>query len=304
MTALEGINSAMVTPLTPGGEELDEDALRSLVDRTIDEGVDGLVPCGGTGEFPALSHQERRRVVEVVCEQAGGRVPVIAHTGAGSTAEAIALSQHAEASGADAVMLIIPFYEPITSVEVSHYYAAVSKAVDLPLIAYNHPGSTGYNQTSLLLRQLSRDIENLAYAKDSSGDLGQLFEHTCGDDCGITVLNGMDSLLGPALLLGVKGAIMGGVNFLCPAFAQMMRAAREDDVARLVDLWRAMYPIAHFLEVHPYIPAVKAGCEIIGHPAGPARSPMQPLSTAEYTQLESLLASFFEVTSASTGVRA
>jgi 4-hydroxy-tetrahydrodipicolinate synthase len=278
MTALEGVFPALVTPLSPDGGEVDEASLRRLVDRLIGEGVDGLVPCGGTGEFAALSDAERRRVVEVVYDQVGGRVPVVPHTGAGSTAAALALSWHAAEVGCAAVLLTVPYFEPISEAEAADYYAAVAEAVQIPLIAYNHPGSTGLHQSTAFLRQLASDIPAVRYVKDSSGDLAQLHD-LIAEDATIRVFSGIDSLFGPALALGARAAITGGLNFLAPVYVAMLAAARGDDPATVSRLWRAVYPVAELLESNSYNAAVKAGCAAIGHPVGPPRHPARPLST-------------------------
>jgi len=291
MVTIEGIVAAMVTPFTEDGARVAEEALRSLVDRLIDEGADGLVPCGGTGEFAALSHGERRHVVEVVVDQTAGRVPVIAHTGAASSKEAIELSRHAEEVGATAVMLVLPYFEPITLEEAFDYYADIADAVGLPIVAYNHPGSTGLHMTTSFLVRLATEIESVKWVKDSSADLGQLFELAAEHPDDITVLNGIDSLLAQALTLGVRGAIMGGVNFLAPTYARMLQASREGDPARLTTLWRDLYPVVHFLDTNPYNQAIKAACEIIGHPAGPPRAPARPLSVERYDDLKARIAS-------------
>lgn len=286
---IEGIISAMVTPFEAGGQRVEEVGLRSLVNRTIRAGADGLVPCGGTGEFSALSDDERRFVTSVVCDEAAGRVPVIPHTGAASTKEAIALSQHAEEVGATAVLLTVPYFEPISFVEAREYYAAVAGSVGIPIVVYNHPGSTGLHMTTSFLVELANEIETVKYVKDSSGDLGQLFELASEHAEEITVLSGVDSLLGPALLLGVRGAIMGGVNFLASPYSRMMAAARDGDLAAVASLWRGLYPVTHFLDTNPYNPAVKAGCEVIGESSGVCRSPAQPLTRERFEQLKKLM---------------
>jgi len=284
MTPLEGVFPALVTPLTPDGDEVDEAALRRLVDRLVDEGVDGLVPCGGTGEFAALSYAERRRIVEVVLEQAAGRVPVVPHTGAGSTAAVIALTRHAAELGCAGAMMTVPYFEPISEAEAADYYAAVAEAAQIPLIAYNHPGSTGLRQTTAFLLQLAQGIPALRYVKDSSGDLAQLRD-LIAEDTTIRVFSGIDSLFGPALLLGARSAITGALNFLAPVFVRTLAAARGGDPATVARLWQAMYPAVELVESRSYNAAVKAGCAAIGHPVGSPRHPARQLSKPDSDEL-------------------
>ena len=162
---LKGVLSAIVTPFTSDGEQIDEKVLRNLIDQNIADGVDGFVPAGGTGEFSVLSHQERLRLVEIVVEQTAGRATVLAHTGATSTREAIALSKHADRAGATAIMLATPYYEPIGFNEAFAYYAAVADATSLPICAYNFPPATGLHLDVDFLVRLATEIPQVKYVK-------------------------------------------------------------------------------------------------------------------------------------------
>jgi len=288
MTELSGTISALVTPFTDGGAEIDETALRLLVDKAIEDGIDGIVPCGGTGEFATMTNDERRHVVEVVLNQANGRVPVVPHVGAGSTKQAIDLSRHAADHGATALLMTVPYFEPITESEATDYYRSVAESVDLPVVAYNQPAGTGLQQHPAFLRELAAQVPAVRYVKDSAGDLGQLYEFATADEP-VRVLNGVDSVLGPALLLGVRGAITGGANFLAAVYRQMVDAARTGDRDTVARLWAATYPVAHLIEVLPYNAAVKAACVLTGRPAGATRSPARPLTAAEHTALANAL---------------
>ena len=208
---LKGVYSAVATPLTVD-QGLDEPGLRRLVDRTIDGGVHGLVPCGSTGEFSALTRSERERVVEVVIEQTAGRVPVVPQTGATSTREAIALSRHAEGLGAEAIMVVAPYYEPFTVAETKRYYADVAGSVAIPVMAYNLPAATGINLTPEILGELIAEVPNVKYVKDTSGDFtaaAQLI-HEYGD--AVSVFVGWDTLFLAALLEGAAGSVIGAAN--------------------------------------------------------------------------------------------
>jgi 4-hydroxy-tetrahydrodipicolinate synthase len=300
MAELEGLLPAMVTPLSPDGSRVDEPALRDLVDRLVGEGVDGLLACGGTGEFASLTDDERRQVAQVVCEQAAGRVPVIVHAGACATSIAQDFSVHAAEVGAAAILLTVPYFEPIDETEASAYYAAVAESVDLPLIAYNQPGCTTLHQSTEFLLQLAKDVPSVRYVKDSSGDIAQLHDLIAEDDK-IRVFNGIDSLFGPALMLGGRSAITGSLNFLGPIFVRMLSAARANDLDTVAHLWQAMYPVAKLLERSSYNSAVKAGCAAIGYPAGSPRHPALPLASDQETRLSSALKTLQEVTGVKLG---
>jgi 4-hydroxy-tetrahydrodipicolinate synthase len=213
---LSGVLSALVTPFTADGG-VDESALRRVVDHNIDGGVDGVVACGSTGEFAALTNAERRHVVETVIDQAAGRVPVIAQTGAVSTAEAIELSRHAAGAGASALMVVTPYYEPLTLDEALHYLRRVAGAVDLPIMLYNVPGPTGLNLSPTTVGELAREVENIQYIKDTSADMvqaGRLI-HSYGDV--IATFVGWDSLLLSALAEGAAGVMAGTASLQWPS---------------------------------------------------------------------------------------
>lgn len=300
MADLEGVFPAMVTPLSADGSRIDEPALRDLVDRLIGEGVDGLLACGGTGEFASLTDGERRQVAEVVCDQTAGRVPVVVHTGACATATAQDLSAHAAELGCAAVLLTVPYFEPVDEAEAAAYYAAVAASVQIPLIAYNQPGCTSLHQSTSFLRQLATDVPSVRYVKDSSGDIAQLHD-LITEDATIRVFNGIDSLFGPALMLGGRSAITGSLNFLGPIFVRMLASARENDLDTVAHFWRAMYPVVKVLESTSYNAAVKAGCAAIGHPVGSPRHPALPLGSDHQARLASALTSLQEATGVKLG---
>ena len=230
--ALKGVLSAIVTPFTADGEQIDEGALRRLVDQHIADGVDGFVPAGGTGEFSVLSHQERLRLVEIVVEQTAGRATVLAHTGATSTREAIALSRHAEKVGATAIMLATPYYEPIGFDEAYAYYAAIADATSLPICAYNFPPATGLHLDVDFLVKLATEIPQVKFVKDSSANISQMNTLISEHSDKIGFLNGEDVLMLPALMLKAPGMVMGIANFMTPALSRLQRPAMRVTMQR------------------------------------------------------------------------
>jgi 4-hydroxy-tetrahydrodipicolinate synthase len=286
--ALKGVLSAIVTPFDSNGE-IDESALRALVDQGIEDGVDGFVPAGGTGEFSVLSHQERIKLVNVVVEQTAGRATVLAHTGATSSREAIELSRHAERAGATGIMLATPYYEHIGYEEAFAYYAAVADATSLPICAYNFPPSTGLHLNVDFLVRLATEIPQVKYVKDSSADIGQmntlLYDHADK----ITFFNGEDIIMLPALTLGAPGMVMGIANFAAPALATLFKASQTKDDATIASVWRQINPLIRVLGQASYNSGVKAACELLGLRVGSVRAPIPAYTQAQNETLKNVL---------------
>ncbi len=269
---LRGVYSAVATPLTVD-QDLDESGLRRLVDRTIDGGVHGLVPCGSTGEFSTLTRSERERVVEVVIEQTAGRIPVVPQTGATSTREAVELSRHAERLGADAIMVVAPYYEPFTIAETKRYYADVAGSVSIPVMAYNLPAATGINLTPQILGELISEVPNVKYVKDTSGDFtaaAQLI-HEYGD--AVSVFVGWDTLFLAALLEGAAGSVIGAANVVPRQLVSIYDSVQSSDLASASEQWQALFPLMATLISGGYTAAIKGALDIIGASAGPQRAP-------------------------------
>ena len=269
---LKGVFSALATPFT-ADEDLDESGLRKLVDRTIDAGVHGLVPCGSTGEFSTLTRSERERVLEVVIDQTAGRVPVVPQTGATSTREAVELSRHAEGLGADAIMVVAPYYEPFTIAETKRYYADVAGSVAIPVMAYNLPAATGVNLTPQILGEIIDEVPNVKYVKDTSGDFtaaAQLI-HEYGD--AVSVFVGWDTLFLAALLEGAAGSVIGAANVVPRQLVSVYDAVQSSDLASARKQWKALFPLMSTFISGGYTAAIKGALDLIGASAGPQRGP-------------------------------
>jgi dihydrodipicolinate synthase/N-acetylneuraminate lyase len=285
----EGVFAATVTPFIPDGSAIDEGAICRLADRLIGAGVAGLVPCGSTGEFPHLSLSERQRVVEVSVAAAGGRVPVIAHTGALSTAHTVELSVHAARAGAAAVMVIPPFYDPLSWAELVAHYRAVADAVEVPIVLYNIPSVTRLELTPAQIVELA-GAAGIRYIKDTSGNASALTELMQRYRTQITVLNGWDSMSLIGFLAGVRATIWGAVNVMPALCVELWRrAVLDQDLVGARAVWDRIWPVISFFETHPYTTSIKAGCDLIGESAGPARRPFLPLNADEIGELRALL---------------
>lgn len=285
---LRGVLTALSTPFNQD-EAIDVAALRRIVDRSIDAGVDGVVAAGSTGEVGALSSEERLLLIDTVVEHTNGRVPVIAQTGATSTGEAIRLSKAAQKSGADVLMLVTPYYEPLTLDETVAYIKDVAGAVDLPVMLYNIPAVTGVNLDPATVRSLADEVENIRYIKDSSANWEQALQliHHHRDAIGTFI--GWDAYIYSALAEGAAGVMAGAANVVPDEIVAVARRVAEGDLAGGRDLWDGVYPVIDALLSVPFIPAVKAGLSLQGLEAGSPRRPTAGLNAQDLARLQQTL---------------
>lgn len=285
---LRGVLTALSTPFDQDGA-IDVDTLRRVVDRSIDAGVDGVVAAGSTGEVGALSSEERLLLIETVIEHTNGRVPVIAQTGATSTAEAIRLSQAAEKAGADVLMLITPYYEPLSLEETVAYIKDVAGSVDLPIMLYNIPAVTGVNLDPATVRALAEDVENIRYIKDSSANWEQALQliHHHADVIGTFI--GWDAYLYSALVEGAAGVMAGTANVVPNEIVAVSRRIAEGDLTGARELWNSVYPVIDALLSVPFIASVKTGLSLQGLPVGSPRRPTADLNAEDLARVQHTL---------------
>ena len=276
MAEIKGIIPAMVTPLDDQ-EELDEAALRHLVNYLIERGVHGLFPVGSQGEFYALSPEEKQRVWEIVVEEAAGRVPICAGTGAITTRQVIELNKIAEKAGVNAVSVLTPFFIHPTEAELYDHYAAIAEATSLPVLLYNNPGRTGVNFSASFVARLG-EHPNIAGIKDSSGDLTLTIEMVRQTDEDFTVLMGRDSLIFAGLQHGIKGAIAATANVAPALVVEIYEAFQEGDLARALAAQEKLLPLRTAFGLGTFPVVVKDAMNMIGVPAGPARRPLRSLT--------------------------
>ncbi|MDQ1042212.1 dihydrodipicolinate synthase family protein [Streptomyces sp. V4I2] len=273
-----GILAAVVTPLTTDGSAVDADGIRRQADHIIGGGIHGLVPGGSTGEFTTLSLGERKQVTELYVEAAGGRVPVVAGTGALSTADTVELSVHAEKAGASAVMIVPPFYDAPTFDEMRGFFGAVSDAIDIPIMYYNIPSATGVSLAPEELAKLARETAITSY-KDTGGDFAWFSAVQQQHAQDITALNGWDTLTFAALASGAKAGVWGTASVIPQLCADLYDAlAVRGDLHAGRELWARIFPICQFLESHNYACGIKTGLDLVGVSAGPTRRPVLPLA--------------------------
>ena len=286
---LAGTYTALVTPFRADGS-LDLDALAKLVEWQIASGVDGLVPCGSTGEAATLSHEEHVRTVRHVVEVAAKRVPVIAGAGSNSTREAVELTAAARAAGADAALLISPYYNKPTQEGIFQHYRAVAQETRLPIIVYNIPGRTASRIESETIARLSR-VPGIAGLKECGADLVATSETIAQAAPSFAVLSGDDPLTLPMLAIGARGVISTVANILPAATAELTRAWTAGDHARARQLHYELLGVtqALFIESNP-IP-VKTALAILGRiPSATLRLPLTEISKANRDRLEAALA--------------
>ena len=281
-----GAISAIITPFRNGA--LDEAALRDLVEWQIASGVDGIVPCGSTGESATLSHGEHEQVIKIVVDQTRRRVPVIAGTGSNSTAEAIRLTAFAREVHADGALLISPYYNKPTQDGIYHHYKAIAEAVDLPLVVYNIPGRTGSNIAPETFARMC-EVKNIVAIKESSGSLDQCSDilKACGDR--LTLLSGDDPLALPLMAIGAKGVISVVTNVMPHEVHEMVAAGLAGDFARARELHYKLLPLtrALFVETNP-IP-VKQACAFMGKCTNEMRMPLLPMTPPAAEKLRAVM---------------
>jgi len=258
---IRGAIVAIVTPFKDGN--VDEEALRRLIDEQIANGTDGISPCGTTGESTTLSHEEHDRVIEVTVEAVNKRVPVIAGTGSNSTAEAVRLTKHAWKAGADAALMVCPYYNRPTQEGLYRHYRAIAEEVPIPIVIYNIPGRTGTNLQTETLARLA-EIPNIVGVKEASGSLKQMSDvvRLCGPD--FSVLSGDDIFTLALMAIGGAGVISVISNVAPRDMAEMVDSFTAGDLSKARMLHHKMSPLidALFLETNP-IP-VKAALAMMG----------------------------------------
>jgi len=289
-TKLHGVLVALVTPMK-ANEDIDCEKLGRFTDLLIRKGVHGIIPLGSTGEYYALSAAERESVLRTVLEVAGGRVPVIAGTNAGSTRDVIAFSRQAEHLGCAGVMLAAPYYSLPRPEELYAHFRAVNNTIGLPIMLYNYPGRTGVDMSPEFIARLS-ELKNLRYVKESTGEMPRVTEllRRCGDSLG--VFCGCDTIALESLMVGAVGWVGGVANVLPASHVKLYELVVEKkDYAAARKLFFEMLPALELMEGSgKYTQWVKAACGLVGHQLGAPRAPLRAAASAELRCLKAALA--------------
>ncbi|OYT41650.1 MAG: 4-hydroxy-tetrahydrodipicolinate synthase [Candidatus Altiarchaeales archaeon ex4484_43] len=272
---MKGLFTAVITPFDEKGK-VDEKGLRGNIEFQLENGVDGVVPVGTTGESATLSEEEHKRVVEITIDQVNGRALVLAGTGSNNTAEAIDYTRHAKDAGADAALMISPYYNKPTQEGIYQHYKKVAESVDIPIILYTVPGRTMVNIEPETTKRLS-EIPNIVGIKDASGNLNQISKEIllCGED--FVVLSGDDSLNLPIISLGGKGAISVVSNIAPREMGGLVREALNGNFTEAMKLHYRLYPLSKVLFIETNPAPVKAAMNMMGLAAGNPRLPLVPV---------------------------
>ncbi len=282
-----GSLTALVTPMHADGR-IDEDALARLVDWQIAEGTQGLVPVGTTGESPTLSHEEHERVVELTIARAKGRVPVIAGAGSNSTAEAISLAQHAKKAGADAVLVVTPYYNKPTQEGLYLHFKAIADAADIPVIIYNIPGRSVVDMSVETMARLAQE-KNIVGVKDATANLTRPLHTTRACGAEFSQLSGEDHTALSFLAAGGHGCISVTANIAPRLCAEMHAAWAKGDIKQAMAIQQRLVPVhdAMFTETNPG--PVKYAASLLGFGTPTSRLPLAPVSAATEEKVRAAL---------------
>ncbi len=279
-----GSMTALVTPFKNG--KVDESTLKKLIDFQITNGTRGLVPCGTTGESSTLSHHEHDRVIEITVKHSAGRIPVIAGTGSNSTAETIRLTEHAKNVGADACLVIVPYYNKPTQSGLLAHFTKVADTVDIPIIMYNIPGRTAINMLPETIAQLSQH-KNIIGVKEASGNLSQVSQII--SLCNIIVLSGDDALTLPILSVGGKGVISVASNIVPRDIDEMVSSFDKGNLVKARRIHYKLFPLFKdlFIETNPA--PLKTAMAFLDMIEEEIRLPLVPLQETNKARIKILL---------------
>ena len=287
MTQFRGTYTVLITPFTADGQDVDVPALQRLVNWQIEQGIQGLIPLGSTGEFLSMTPDERQQVIETCIKTANGRVPVLIGTGAERTDDCVSLSKEAQSMGADGVMIIPPFYSCPTEDELFTHYRRVSEAISIPIMLYNNPATANVDLTPPIVARLSQ-IDNCRYIKESTLEVTRVRDiiELCGER--MTVFAG---ILGyESFWLGAQGWVAVCSNLIPQMSARLFElVADHQDMDQALALYKKMLPIVKWVGGHRYVAASKDALEMMGLPVGKPRAPRLPLPAADAAELRGAL---------------
>ena len=284
----KGAITAIVTPFKED-ESLDLDALKRLVEFQIRNKIDGIVPCGTTGESPTLNYEEHEEVIETVIGAVNGRVPVIAGTGSNCTKEAIEMTIKAADAGADASLQVCPYYNKPTPEGLFRHFSAIARAVDIPIIIYNIKGRTGINMETATLARLAREHSNIVAVKEASGDINQMQDVLNTLPKEFDVLSGDDNMTFPLMKLGGKGVISVASNIIPNEIHNLAEYALKGDFAKAEELHNRLMPLFKgiFIETNPT--PIKAALAMKGMIKESYRLPMCEMQPENKIKLKEIL---------------
>ncbi|TQK30543.1 dihydrodipicolinate synthase family protein [Arthrobacter sp. SLBN-53] len=290
MTNIHGIIAYPVTPFTADGSGVDAAALTALVDQLVGTGAHAIAPTGSTGESAYLTEDEFDTVIDVTVGAVAGRVPVVVGASDLTTANTVRRARHAQAAGADALMILPVSYWKLTEREIIAHYAAVAAAVDLPIMVYNNPATSGIDMSPELLVRMFDEIDNVTMVKESTGDLMRMrrIKELSGGE--LPFYNGSNPLVLDALTEGAAGWCTAAPNLRPQPCLDLYEAVRAGDVDRARRIYDDLAPLLRFIVAGGLPTTVKAGLELLGSNVGDPRAPLLPLDASGRAELRAMLA--------------
>ncbi len=288
----EGAYAAIVTPFTDE-DEINVEGMRSNVEYLSGEGIAGLVPCGSTGESATLTFEEHKKLIDITVDAAS--VPTVAGTGSNNTAEAVELTQYAQDAGADAALLIVPYYNKPTRAGLIKHFGTIADSTELPLILYNIPGRTAINMDAETVSALAHEYNNIVGIKEASANFSQISDVVeLTRDLDFSVISGDDGLTLPMMALGATGVISVAADIFPKRMIELVRLCLEGRFSEAREAHYQLSPLfrALFIETNP-IP-VKKACDLLGLAGGPLRLPLTEMAAANVAKLETTLAGYKE----------
>ncbi|UCG45015.1 MAG: 4-hydroxy-tetrahydrodipicolinate synthase [Candidatus Bathyarchaeota archaeon] len=282
----EGILPALATPFTKDGRRLDEEHMRNLVNHCIERGVSGVVPCGTTGEFVNLTEAEKKKLIDLVIDEVNGRVSVVAGTGASGTAQALRMTKYAKNAGADAALIVTPFYLRPTDRGIYEHFHTIAAKVDLPIILYNIPQCSGVPLSWQMVEDLAQ-IPNIVGLKDSSGELKFILAVLEKVRDKINVMCGYDEVVLPALAAGASGAILASANVIPDVWCDIYDAVRKGNLEQARELQYKVQKIARIIARSGAV-GTKEALNMMGMKVGPVRMPLSVGGELTYEAREEL----------------
>jgi 4-hydroxy-tetrahydrodipicolinate synthase len=282
----EGTYTAIITPFRDGA--VDEAALRAIIREQLAAGIDGIVPCGSTGESATMDHHEHEHVIAITVEETAGNAKVIAGTGSNNTAEAVRLTKFAKQAGADGALLISPYYNKPTQAGHIAHYTQIAEESDLPIVVYNIPGRTGVNMLPDTIARMA-EHPNIVGVKEAAGDIDQVSQIIAAAPDDFDVISGDDSMTLPMMAVGAKGVISVITNLIPARFSELVRSAAAGDFATARTIHYETLPLigALFAETNP-IP-IKAAMSMLGKCCEDVRMPLTPITEPVRSRLRAAM---------------
>lgn len=288
--SIHGIIAYPVTPFTADGAAVDTDTLADLVEGLVAAGVHAIAPLGSTGEAAYLTEKEFDSVVDTAVSVVDKRVPVIVGASDLTTANTVRRARHAQHAGADAVMVLPVSYWKLSDREIAQHYATIGAALDIPIMAYNNPATSGVDMSPELLVQIFSDVDNMTMVKESTGDLSRMLRIKELSGGTLPFYNGSNPLVLDALTAGASGWCTAAPHLRPQACLDLYAAVQESDQARAQKIYDDLAPLLRFIVSGGLPTTVKAGLELLGRNAGDPRPPLLPLQESTRAELQSMLA--------------